>query len=148
MKARQSLILLAADEDFRLVRGSRSGLTEIGRARAADFADVQTSFAPEQSRGQAAGGVSFGVNDRGTHDAEERRRFARHAIAALETAWAGGKDDGIVLVAGPKMLGVLRDLLPKALAGQVAAELAKDLVKTPLHDLPGHLGDVPGFAVP
>jgi protein required for attachment to host cells len=137
MKTRTKLFLLAADQDFRLLRSDRSGMTEISHSRADEFADVMSAFSAEQSRSHASG-VSFGVNDPGTHESEERRRFARHALAALEREWAGGRDEGIVLVAGPKMLGVLRDLLPKALAGHVTAELPKTLVDVPTHDLPGH----------
>lgn len=142
MKTHQSLYLLAADQDFRLLRGLGQSLVEISHHRAADFPDVKDHFSFQQSRGHTSG-VSFGVNDHGAHEVEERRRFARHAIAALKAEWAHAKDDRIILAAGPKMLGVLRDLMPKALAGKVAADLAKDLVKIPLHDLPSHFADLP-----
>ncbi|MFN6925767.1 MAG: host attachment protein [Tabrizicola sp.] len=147
MKPRQYLYLLAADQDFRLLRGSRQDLVEISHHRADAFPDVQDVFASERNRGQSPGmshGVSFGLDDSGRHEAEERRRFARHALAALQAEWGQGKDAGIVLVAGPKMLGVLRELMPKGLGAHVTADLAKDLVKVPLHDMPGHLAEVPG----
>ena len=139
MKALQSLYLLASDQEFRLLRGQEVQLEEIGHRRAADFPDVTNVYPAGKSQGRA-----IGANDRGGPDAEERRRFARHVVKALEAEWAKAKDDRIILVAGPKMLGVLRDLMPKALAGQVAVDLAKDLVKLPLQDLPSHLEDVPG----
>jgi protein required for attachment to host cells len=139
MKALQSLYLLASDQEFRLLRGQGVQLEEIGHRRAADFPDVANVYPAGKSQGRA-----IGANDRGGPDAEERRRFARHVVEALEAEWAKAKDDRIILVAGPKMLGVLRDLMPKALAGQVAVDLAKDLVKLPLQDLPSHLEDVPG----
>lgn len=143
MKARQTLYLLAADQDFRLLRGSRSVFAELVHRRAAEFPDVENAFNSELNRSHATG-VSFGITDRGPQEAEERRRFARHALAALEAEWAKGQDDQIVLAAGPKMLGVLRDLMPKALAGKVVADLAKDLLRVPVHDLPGHFDDLPG----
>ncbi|MFN6924933.1 MAG: host attachment protein [Tabrizicola sp.] len=143
MKARQTLYLLAADQDFRLLRGSRGAFTELAHRRADEFPDVENPFGSEPYRSHATG-VSFGTKERGANEEEERRRFARHAVSALEAEWANGNDDGIVLVAGPKMLGVLRDLMPKSLVGKVVAELPKDLVKMPVHDLPGHLADLPG----
>jgi protein required for attachment to host cells len=40
------------------------------------------------------------------------------------------------------MLGALRDDMPDALKSVLHADLDKDLVKTPLLDLPDHLDDV------
>jgi protein required for attachment to host cells len=143
MKPRQDLYLLASDHAFRLLRGRGADLAEIAHHKADDFADVKDKFPASASRGHSSG-ASFGMIDRGAHEAEERRRLARHALQAVEAEWAKGKDDGIILVAGPKMLGTLRDLVPKALTGQVTAELGKDLVKAPLHDLPGHFQGLAG----
>jgi protein required for attachment to host cells len=143
MKPLKNLYLLAADRDFRLLCGSGSELVELAHRRADDFADVRDHFAAQQSRGHTAH-VSYDTVDRGAHLAEERSRFARHVLAALEAEWSMGACDRIVLAAGPKMLGALRDVMPKALAAKVAAELPKDLIKTPLHDLPTHFSKVPG----
>lgn len=143
MKAKQTLYLLAADRDFRLLLGAKSGLSEIAHRKADDFPDVENPFGAEAGRGHS-GSVSYSTTDRGGPEVEERRRFARHAIAALEAEWAGVKADGIVIAAGPKMLGELRDALPKALAAHVVADLDKDLVKIALHDLPSHFEGLPG----
>ena len=143
MKAPQTLFLLAADRDFRLLHGTTLEVTEIAHRKADDFADVHDPFGSEAGRNHS-GHVSFANQDRGGPEAEERRRLARHAIAALEAEWARGRAGRIVLVAGPKMLGELRDALPKGLAAHVVAELHKDLVKVAAHDLPAHLKDVPG----
>lgn len=150
MKPPQTLYLLAADRDYRLLRGAGADLTEIVHRNADDFRDVEMGFPSERGRGQSGGGagggagVSFGVSDPGGREAEDRRRLARHALTALEEEWAKGRADRIILAAGPKMLGELRDLLPKALAGHVTADLAKDLIKIPLHDLAGHFKGVSG----
>jgi protein required for attachment to host cells len=151
MKLPQTLYLLAADRDYRLLRGAGVDLTEIVHRNADDFRDVEMGFPSERGRGQAGGGaggatggVSFGTSDPGGREAEDRRRLARHALSALEAEWAKGRADRIILAAGPKMLGELRDLLPKGLAGHVTADLAKDLIKIPLHDLPSHFKDVSG----
>ncbi len=143
MKAPRTLFLLAADQNFRLLHASASGLAELGQGKADDFPDVRDHFASQNSRGHTAT-VSYDVTDRGRHGDEERRRFGHHAAAALGAEWAKGGYDRIVISAGPKMLGVLRDALPRGLAAHVVAELTKDLIKTPLHDLPSHFEEVPG----
>ena len=137
MKAPQTLYLLAADRDFRLVRGSGKTFSEISHRTAEDFDNVYDEFSDDPGRGQS-GGISFATTDLNPKEAEARRRLARHALSALETEWARGRDDRIVLAAGPKMLGELRGQMPKGLAGHVAADMAKDLIKVPVHDLPGH----------
>jgi protein required for attachment to host cells len=151
MKPQQTLYLLAADRDYRLLRGSGADLKEIEHRNADDFRDVEMGFPSQKARGQSGGGagsptggVSFGVNDPGGREAEDRRRLARYALTALEEEWAKGRAERIILAAGPKMLGELRDLLPKPLAGHVAADLAKDLINIPLHDLPPHFREVTG----
>ncbi len=72
---------------------------------------------------------------------EQKREFARHVVAALETARARRAFDRLVLVAPPAFLGDLRQALPAALAATVASEIAKDLTRTPRAELPGRLGD-------
>jgi protein required for attachment to host cells len=50
-----------------------------------------------------------------------------------------------MIAAAPRLLGELREDLPKALRAAVAVELAKDLVKIPTHDLPAHFDGVAVF---
>ena len=69
----------------------------------------------------------------------ERAAMARHAVEAVERFWSAAKADALVIAAGPKMLGALRDALPKALAGKVKAEFHKDLLKIPESELAQHL---------
>jgi protein required for attachment to host cells len=47
-----------------------------------------------------------------------------------------------VLVAAPKTLGDLRELLPDPVKSRVVAEIDKDLTRVPLRDLPKHLETV------
>lgn len=137
MKMIPTLYLLAGEDGFRLLHSSAAGLSELSRAAADDFPDVAHDFATERGRNHAAG-VQFS-GDGGKSDAEiERPRLAHHATLALAAAWARGGHDCIVISAGPKMLGALREALPKQLADKVARELNKDLMKVAVHDLPGH----------
>ena len=50
-----------------------------------------------------------------------------------------GRFDHLVLVAAPKILGDLRELLPKTVHGKIVAEINKDLTKIPTRDLGKHL---------
>ncbi|MGQ0610768.1 MAG: baeRF12 domain-containing protein [Paracoccaceae bacterium] len=138
MKRPVVLYLIASDEEFRLIRGQGADLTEILHRRLSDLAGGDFAFSAPRGR-NVAGGISFGVSSGQSEADIERPRLAAHAARALEAEWAGGAYDGIVVAAGPKLLGALRKALPKALQGHVAAEIHKTLVKLGLHDLPAHL---------
>ena len=72
----------------------------------------------------------------------DAHRYIHDMADALAAEWASAKHDRIVIAAGPKLLGEVRAHLPKALQSHVAAELHKDLAKTPLHDLPPHFAHI------
>jgi protein required for attachment to host cells len=65
--------------------------------------------------------------------------FARDLRDHLEKAANEHEFDHLVLVAAPKTLGDLRELLPKTVRGKVCAEIDKDLTKIPTQDLGKHL---------
>lgn len=138
MKRPITLYLIASDQEFRLIRGEGADLTELSSARLSDFAGGDFEFSTPKGR-NASGGISFAVTSGQTESDIERPRLAAHATEALEAAWSAGSYDGIVVAAGPKILGALRKALPKALHGHLAGEIHKSLVKLPLHELPGHL---------
>jgi protein required for attachment to host cells len=68
--------------------------------------------------------------------------FARELVERLEEALHGGRFQHLVLVAAPKTLGDLRELLPAPVKAKVVAELDKDLTHVPVRDLPRHLASV------
>jgi protein required for attachment to host cells len=68
--------------------------------------------------------------------------FARELVERLEDALHGGRFQHLVLVAAPKTLGDLRELLPPPVKAKVVAELDKDLTHVPVRDLPRHLASV------
>jgi protein required for attachment to host cells len=65
--------------------------------------------------------------------------FARDLSEHLEKAANRHRFDHLVLVAAPKILGDLRNLLPKTVHGKIVAEVSKDLTKIPTRDLGRHL---------
>jgi protein required for attachment to host cells len=58
-------------------------------------------------------------------------RLAQHLDAAI----AAGKTKTLIVVAPPRALGILRPAYSHALKAAVRAELDKDLVKQPVHDI-------------
>ncbi|QLQ19599.1 MAG: host attachment protein [Exiguobacterium profundum] len=81
---------------------------EVRHLTAADYPDIDKEFDAPPGRGHGAGGAGRHGYETTTEQAVERARFADHAAEALADAWAGGGYRGIVLAAGPKMLGAAR----------------------------------------
>lgn len=71
----------------------------------------------------------------------EKQRFAREIAAILESASNEGRFARLMLVAPPKMLGELRDLLPEKVKDKLVKEVDKDLTWVSVHELPAHLRD-------
>jgi protein required for attachment to host cells len=73
---------------------------------------------------------------------ELKRAFSERLAAMLEEKLAAKAYDRVVLVAPPVTLGDLRAALSEHVRAAVYAELDKDLTKTPMAELPQHLGAV------
>jgi protein required for attachment to host cells len=79
----------------------------------------------------------------------ELKRSLAHKIAdALQTSLADQRYEKLILVAPPTTLGDLREALAAGVRACVTAELAKDLVKIPAHELHSHLADVLPLSAP
>ncbi|MGH6943019.1 MAG: host attachment protein, partial [Geminicoccaceae bacterium] len=95
-------------------------------------------------------GRSFDSAGQGRHAMEpptDPQRYAKYAFARelahrLEEAVHAHRFDRLVVVAAPRTLGDLRDLLPDAVKAKIVAEIDKDLTQVPVHDLSRHLDDV------
>jgi protein required for attachment to host cells len=81
-------------------------------------------------------GRRFGGTDGNRHAVDGERSTERHEIELFAKAVARTLDgartrnefDRLVLIAGPRMLGLLRQALPAACRSVIAAEVAKDFV--------------------
>lgn len=146
MSRKPLLVALAGEADLRLLAQDHPDRMprEVRLLTAADFPDVAKDFDAPPGRSQAGPGGA-GRHGFGTASVQEieRSRFAAHVVRALVETWDGGGYRGILLAAGPKMLGELRRLMPEALAAHVAQQLPRDLVKLPLADLQDHLVALP-----
>jgi protein required for attachment to host cells len=141
MKPVVTLYCIADEAGFRLLSGKGTELEELLSASAEAFEDVGYEFAKGGRNRSAAGTTGFGHDTRSAAEIE-RPRLAKHVVRALEAEWSKGTADRIVLAAGPKMLGALRDAMPKDLARTITAEISKDLSSVPVHDLSSHLQSI------
>jgi protein required for attachment to host cells len=121
MKPIVTLYLLVNDEDYRLVHTHGDGLAEVTHSKAQ----------------LTAAGVTH-VQGHSPKEGAVRAHLAKLAAMMLEAEWSKGVYDQIVVSAGPKMLGEIRNSISKGLHGHIVTELHKDLVKLPLHELTSH----------
>jgi protein required for attachment to host cells len=148
MKPVVTLIALVNDRALRLLvnEGVGKGLRQVGHEEMQDKAAEAAGFADQRGRSQSApGGARHGMEPHETEAEHRRGLFAAEAVAAISAAWDAGGYDRLVIAAPPKMLGLLRAEMPGALSDALMADLDKDLVKTPLADLPKHFEDIAAF---
>jgi len=72
------------------------------------------------------------------HDQEEQR-FLHGLLGRLEAAVNAGEAKSLILVAPPRALGVLRPAYSHALRAALRAEIDKDFVRMPVHEIEKHL---------
>ena len=72
------------------------------------------------------------------HDQSEQR-FLTDLSKRLDAAVQAGQTKSLVLVAPPRALGVMRQAATPNLRKAVRAEIDKDLVKLPVHEIEKHL---------
>ncbi len=128
-------------------------------AQEKDFAALEPAFEHEEITGSTAQskeigsdrpGRSFDSGGQGRHAMEPptdpqryaKYEFARELAHRLEDAAHRDRFARLVLIAAPKTLGDLRELLPPPVKARIVAEIDKDLTKVPRHELGRHLGEV------
>lgn len=148
MKAVKTLILLVNDKEARMLKndGVGKGLHQLEHIErdAALGAEIAYADGPGRSQG-GSGGARHGMEPSTSEVRQNRERFAAHVLDAAEAHWAKGGYDRLVVAAPAKMLGAVRERMPRALADKMQGDLAKDLLHTPVADLPGHFGDMAAF---
>jgi protein required for attachment to host cells len=85
--------------------------------------------------GRRFGGVDgnrHGVDGERSTERHESEQFAKAVARTLDGARTRQEFDRLVLIAAPRMLGLLRDALPQPCRSIVAAEVAKELIN---HDI-------------
>ena len=82
----------------------------------------------------SATNLRSGVGQTDWHDQAEKA-FLTQLAQRLDAAVSAGKTKSLIVVAPPRALGMLRPAYSHALKGAVRAELDKDLVKMPVHEI-------------
>ena len=72
----------------------------------------------------------------------EKRHFARGIARIIDRAAIDKAFDRLVLIAPPKTLGDLRAALGQASRDAIHTDVAKDLTKVPVQELPSYLEDI------
>lgn len=93
--------------------------------------------APGRSH-SANGPARSAVGQTDWHDQEERA-FLTDLVKRLDAAVEAHKVKSLIVVAPPRALGVIRPLYSHALRAAVRAEIDKDFVKLPVHEIEKHL---------
>lgn len=147
MKPVRSLVLIASDNDIRLLSndGVGKGLVEIRHLTRADLPDVDVEFSDKPPRVMHGEGTGHAAEPRHTEAELERDRMVRHALQSTAEEFAAGGYDRFYMTAPDKVLGLLRKGLPKPLKEALAGDKDKDLAKVALRDLPGHFADIASF---
>ncbi len=90
--------------------------------------------APGRAYSPAGHGSRSTVEQTDWHDQAERA-FLTHLAQHLDAAIAAGKTKSLIMVAPPRALGMIRPAYSHALKAAVRAEVDKDLVKHPVHQI-------------
>jgi protein required for attachment to host cells len=88
--------------------------------------------------GNFVGSARSAVEQTDWHDQSERA-FLVHLAQQLDSAIAAGQAKSLIMVAPPRALGMIRPAYSQTLKGAVRAEVDKDFVKMPLHEIAKHL---------
>lgn len=70
---------------------------------------------------------------------QQEEAFLTRLVEHLDAALGAGKTKSLIIVAPPRALGVLRPAYSHAVKNAVRAELDKDFVKMPVHEIEKHL---------
>jgi protein required for attachment to host cells len=66
---------------------------------------------------------------------QEEQRFLAELARRLDAAVAKGETKAIILIAPPRALGVLRQAYTNGLRAAIKAEIDKDYVRMPVHEI-------------
>ncbi|HWV83516.1 MAG TPA: host attachment protein [Hyphomicrobiaceae bacterium] len=146
MKPTRTWILIADGSEARVFEslGPRSALMAVeDMTFAQDLPPNRELESDRPGRSQeSANPTRHAIQSRSDPHRELKRQLAREVADKLEDCLRNGRFDRLAVVAAPVVLGDIREALSEQLKAAVTAELAKDLVKVPLSDLPAHLEPV------
>jgi protein required for attachment to host cells len=94
---------------------------------------AQGSDAPGRVH-QSTGGARSSIEQTDWHD-ESERSFLKTLAERLDVAVTTGETSAVTMVASPRALGMIRSDYSAAVRKALHGEIAKDLVKMPVHEI-------------
>ena len=94
---------------------------------------AQGSDAPGRVH-QSTGGARSAIEQTDWHD-ESERSFLKTLADRLDVAVTTGETSAVTMVASPRALGMIRSDYSAAVRKALHGEVAKDLVKMPVHEI-------------
>jgi protein required for attachment to host cells len=86
----------------------------------------------------SVGSARSAIEQTDWHDLAEQR-FLHDLAKRLDAAVASGETKSLIMIAPPRALGVLRQAYSHGVRAAVRAEIDKDYVKLPVHEIEKHL---------
>jgi protein required for attachment to host cells len=105
--------------------------------RPAPKTSEQGTDAPGRSI-NSVGGVRSAIEQTDWHH-EAERAFLAELANRLDAAINAGEAKGLIMIAPPRALGMIRQAYTQHLRGALRAEIDKDFVKLPVHEIEKHL---------
>ncbi len=104
--------------------------------------ELESDRAGDSFTGTRASGGRRAMSHEHTAHEHVSEVFARQIAAEVEHARIEGRFGALILVASPKLLGLLRDALSPTTARLVVDSMHKDLAAVPARDLAEHIASV------
>ena len=145
-KAKTTWILVADGSRARIL-SHRTGERHFAQVRDFDAPDARkhardlTSDLPGRSL-ESANAAHHAMEPRSDPHEQAEHAFLAGLAAEFGRAALSAAVDRVVVAAPPRAMAVLRKELDPRLRGKIAAELTKDLTKTPIAELPEHFADL------
>jgi len=99
----------------------------------------QGTASPGRVQHSVGPGIARGAVEQTDWHAQTEQAFLTQLVARLDHAVGSGQIKSLIIVAPPRALGVIRQAYSHALRAALRAEIDKDLVKMPLHEIEKHL---------
>ena len=130
---------LSPEEALLAARRSFGGVTQTREVYQQEDPKTREQGTDAPGRAISSVGEARAAMDQTDWHEQGERRFLEKLVARLDAAVRAGEAKSLVIAAPPRALGALRQVYTHGLRGAVAAELDKDLVKMPVHEIEKHL---------
>ncbi|MFT6168297.1 MAG: protein required for attachment to host cells [Celeribacter sp.] len=142
MKAIKTMIVLANSRVARFLINSGPGHGLVPARGETVYADPPTPYADRAGMVHSRVGPGQSAVEQTDPKALAEAEFAIKVSEILEVSFEQGDFSRLVIVAGPHMLGTIRDALCEKVSKVVLAEIDKDLTQVPIEDVSKHLDHV------